>query len=116
MTWGWVAAIGLLIGLVVLRSRLQLWIFRRWAAGEISDRRGKVLLFLVHFGPTLAALVLVAALARFPWNLLLLLVLLFAMWPSIGLAGAMLDYTRQHVLKDESGDAATPSRTSGPGR
>ena len=99
MNWGFVAGIALIIGLLVARSRLMTWIVTRWDAGRMSERRAKVLLLLVAFGPILIAGVWVAALAPLPWGLLVFLVIIVSLVPSIGIGNAILDYRTREVLK-----------------
>ena len=102
MSWALAVAIALLIVLFVARNRFRNWIFARWAANEMSDRRAKLLLFLVSYAPTLAGAVWIALAVRFPWGLLISAVLLLALVPSIGMGNAMLDYRARYVLKRES--------------
>ena len=101
MSWPLAVGIVLLVVLLVARNRFRNWIFARWAANEMFERRAKLLLFLVSYAPTLAGAAWIAAAVRFPWGPVISAVLLLALVPSIGMSNAMLDHRAKYVLKRE---------------
>jgi hypothetical protein len=99
MNWALVAGIAVLGVLMIGRTRLQAWIIGRWASGRLADLPTKVLLFAVMFGPILLGATWIAAVAGFPWSIVVLVVVLVSLVPAIGLANATFDDQARHVAR-----------------
>lgn len=116
MNGGFVAGVALIVGLLLARSRLLSWLFARWAAGDISDGRARILFGLIAFAPLIVGGLWIALAGQYPWNLLVLVIFIVASIPAAGLGNAMFDYLGRNTFKrgvsrdDVRADASGPTR------